>query len=245
MAAPSRPPAAEPAEDTRSKARKLCEWAERQGHAERLHGLAKRNHGCDPIDLTDAQADALYQVLVAATTKSPKPAQPAGAKNENGNPVKFGWPRSGSALYAWCKTMEEAFKASIVKEVDAAFCNAQMGYSRTWREWQPEQVETAAVHVARLVKGFDGYDGQFDDKVPDVQQLKDRVWEAAAKLLVNLGEQHPTSNAINQTIATHAAPLADKHGGEVLNNIEFCDNPALLTDVAKSIEADLIDARAF
>ena len=234
-----------------TKAQKLVAWAERQGHTQRLQALARANDGVDACEVSDERADALYAILKAATanTRDAVPAQSAPArgsapvpppgKTSNGNPIMFGWPRSGSALFAWCKNLEQSFRVNLVKEIDVQFCTAPLSYPRLWKEWTNDQVEQAALAVARKVAKLPGYDGQFDGKIPDLQGIKDRLWTATAALLSQLGEKDPTSENILASITSHSERFSDQFGGEVLNNLDLADNEPFLATVLKSVEADL------
>ncbi len=244
------PPSEEPIPDATpmlpsTKGQKLAAWAKRQGHEGRASALARANYKCRVEELADDQADALYKLIQQAKPVEPKEREPQGSKNENGNPVKFGWPKHGGALYAWAKTLEGAFNTSIISCIDDNFGpKSSHKFPRSYKEWDETQVELAAIFVARWVKTFPGYDGQFDAKIPDVAQLKLDLAEAARQICGHQGNREPSYAAINEVLRQHSSAL-DDHDGEVIDDIDQCDNEALIKATMASVMKDLREMSNF
>jgi hypothetical protein len=251
--------------DERSPAERLRDWAAKEGHLERVAAIALSVYNCRTLDLTKEQALAVHKLIVnsgaVANVPQPEPKVPPPAPepaarpapplhtpgvNANGNPVKFGWPHSGAALYAWCKALEASFKTSIVPQVEEAFCGTKLPADKRWdrsfRTWNADQVETAAKYVAGFISAFPGYSGEFDAKLPpSIQNLRDRLWEVAGKLTEAMVQQ-PTSANIEAEIQRTSQSLAAKFGGEVISNLDECDNREMLQAILDVMEQDLKDS---
>ncbi len=226
---------------TASKGQKLAAWADRQGHSARLFALAKSNYNCEVTHLNDDQADALYRLLKGAKLVEPKGRPAQGATNANGNPVSFGWPQDGKSLYAWAKNLQDHFKTAIIKSIDAAYGPGTVfDFPRSYKDWTPDQVEEAALYVAKMLRPFPGYDGQFDGRLPDLAALRLLVAEKVGALLEHQGHRDPSFDAINQVCSNHSATLTNC-GGETIEHLETCDNASLLRGVLKSVEMDLAE----
>jgi hypothetical protein len=243
-----------------TKAEKLSDWCVRNGHVARAVALATSNYGKDIlVDLSDAEAETIYKLLKgskalaevpAPEAKPPPPeatiaqAEPRGPVNENGTPIVFGWPTTGPALFAWCKRIEEAFGVSIVKAVDTEFVLGAGSFPRLWKEWDKAQVERAALFVARRVRELEGYDGQFDEKAPDLIELKGKLMAAGTKRLGQMGNPWPKKEMITAYLASLSVGLADAHGGRVIGNLYQCQDAELLGFLLEAIEADIEESEA-
>lgn len=228
-----------------SKAQLLMEWCERHGHLNRASALARSNYKSSVSALGDDQCDALYKILRDSKISEPKPREAQGSTNENGNPVKFNWPKHGSALYAWAKSLEGHFNTSIIRAIDDQFSGpkSSYGYPRSYKEWSEDQVEMAAIWVAKLVQKMDGYDGQFDSKIPDLAQLKLDIGEAARQLRVSQGMAEPSFGMLNETCRQYSADLQDQ-GGELIDDIEQCENERLIKATLALMNRDLDEIKA-
>ncbi len=225
-----------------TKGQLLAGWAARHNHTERVAAYAFSQYRRKVDQLTDDQAAAVYRFMVAAKPVDPStlPSRGPGAKNENGNPIRFGWPTTGSALFAWSKRLEEAFGVGFVKAIDSEFGADPHNFPRTYKDWTEAQVEQAAVSVARRVKDLPGYDGQFDHRIPDLKDLKARLLTACRALSAHNGQRDPSYAVVNGLCQRHAFNLpAAAAGGEILDDIDQCDNIRLVQAVLASIEKDL------
>lgn len=237
---------------------KFIAWCESNGHLQRAAALARSNYGKEALTLVSPeQAEAIYKLLAGtkalATVPPPRPrehgeAAPArvrGAVNENGSPVAFGWPRSGAALFAWCKNLEQAYQVVLVKAIDAEFCKPG-GWPSTYKEWNADQVETAALFAARIVAKQEGYDGQFDDRIPKTEDLKARIRDRAAALLKHHGSTDATDHQVNACIHSVAQDLAAGWpDGELLGDFDASDDLPRLKQVLDQIEKDLAESEEF
>ncbi len=242
---PDEPRSLLPPPEGQTKGQKLAGWCARHKHVERASALAWSNYKRRVEELADDQADAIYRILEAAKPVADfKPRESQGAANENGNPVNFGWPHHGSALYAWSKNLEQAFGVSVIKAIDAQFAaGREGGFPRTFKEWTPEQVQAAAVFAAKLVKVLPGYDGQFDRHVPDLAALKEELIGRVMVLSGHHGTKSPTFGQINQICQRHSAAL--DLGGQLLDDVEQCEDDSLLRAVLDSVNKDIADAEKF
>jgi hypothetical protein len=258
--------------DERTPTQRLIDWCNKEGHGQRAEALAARNWGTALDRLTDEQARTIYKLLkdsgAVASIPQPRAREPhhTGVQeaedptplhqpvhrppgtNGNGNPIRFGWPHSGAALYAWSKKLEAAFKTSIIPQIQEAFSGPQLKPEDRWvkdmRLWSPQQVEAAAVYVATFVKTFPGYSGEFDGKLPpSLIALMDKIWEAAGKLAEAFGAQ-PTTEVIEQEILRLSEAVAKDFGGEVVTDLQTVTNPAHLKALLEVILADLEASKA-
>jgi hypothetical protein len=237
--------------DARTKGEKLADWARKKGIYAKADALSRSNYGAAVEDLGDEAATKLYDLLRSVkplaevpppkAKEPPPPAQPRGAVNENGNRVDFGWPRTGAALYAWTRNLEDAFKVSLVRAVDAEFC-VPGGWGREWKSWTPEQAQQAAVSVARRVKALPGYDGQFDAHVPDSGTIKEHIVAAAVKLLRATGTPEPGKEDIDRCILAVATDLERGWDGETLGDFYACEDLPRLQQLQEQVEKDLADS---
>ena len=223
-----------------TKGEKLWAWCERHNRTRQAEALSRSNHGCTVKLLTDDQADALYKIL-SVMGKAPAERAPQGATNANGNAVKFGWPKAGGQLYAWSKKLEEAYHTEIVKSIDAAFgAGTNFDFPRSYKDWSPDQVESAALYVAKLVSKFPGYDGQFDEHIPDIADLKAKLAERVSVLAGHHGQKDPKYAVINRMCQEHSVAL-EFPGGEVIDDLDQCDNEALIRATLASVDRDIAD----
>lgn len=246
-AGPSYGAAAAPPPPRRDRAAGLIRWAEEHGHSRRLQELCKARFGCTPPELGDESAVELYRLLEAATKVTPRQTTaPATGTNENGAPATLGWPHSGAALWAWCKNIEQAFQTSIIRAVFKQFVDGH-GWPQSWKEWSPENVEEAAVHVAGLVAKLPGYAGQFDSHLPDLTRIKGDILARATELCKHLGKPSPTYADLVQCVTMRSAELAPQLGGECIaaGDWDGCEDVRLLVCVLRGLEADLKEAGSF
>jgi hypothetical protein len=173
-----------------------------------------------------------------------KPAPHSPGHNGNGNPKKFGWPTSGAAFFAWMKALGGSFKTDVVGSVKNGFSGQPKNFGGNFLTWTPAQVQEAAIYVASLVSQFPGYTGEFDAKLPKtLQDWREDVWQAASKLVEAMGNS-PTTEAIELHLQSVSQSLASQFEGEVLDDLEKCENVAMLTAILAAVQADLKDATA-
>ncbi len=246
--------------DERTRTQRLNDWAAKEGHLSRVVAIARSVYNKASNELSDEQALAIWKLIKDSGAvanvpqpepKSQPPEEPAAqqpGRNANGNPNTFGWPNSGAALFAWMKALQSSFKTSIVDSVKEGFCSDKLPPEQRWdsdfRHWQKEQIQTAAVYVARLISQFPGYSGEFDKHLPpSLQSLRDKLWEVAGSLAEAMGQQ-PTSEVIEMEIQRTSQGLAPQFGGEVIGDLEKCENGLMLNAVLEIMESDLKDAKA-
>ncbi len=236
-----------------SRVERLIGHCIQQGLMGQALAVAKGMFRVDVLNqLDDAQALEVWQVLKAAAVVPPSqiqaPARPAAPpppiRSENGAPVDFGWPTHAGALYAWAKNLEEAFRTALVRSLDD-FGRAKH-YPVKFAMWTKEQVEEGARHVARSVARLDGYDGQFDAHLPDVETIKGRILERTAALLRHLGNPEPSLGDIKNAIRAQSEGLSrDDAGGEVVADFDACTSVELLEAVLAAVERDVADSDQF
>ncbi len=229
---------------------RLLNWAKREGHLERAENIAQKQFGTSIEGLNDAQARVIYKILTemnaVANVIQPeaRPAPHSPGHNGNGNPKKFGWPTSGAAFFAWMKALGGSFKTDVVGSVKNGFVGQPKNFGDNFLTWTPAQVQEAAVYVASLVSQFPGYTGEFDAKLPKtLQDWREEIWQAASKLVEAMGNS-PTTEAIELHLQSVSQSLASQFGGEVLDDLEKCENVAMLTAILAAVQADLKDATA-
>ncbi len=244
------PARAEKPKDAPRPAIRLLNWAKKEGHLERAEVLAEGSYKSSIEGLSDEQAKAIYKILTSmgavANIPQPeaKPAPHSPGHNGNGNPKKFGWPTSGVAFFAWCKALGGSFKTDIVGSVKNGFAGQPKNFGGNFLTWTPAQVQEAAIYVASLVSQFPGYTGEFDAKLPKtLQDWREEIWQAASKLVEAMGNS-PTTEAIELHLQSVSQSLASQFGGEVLEDLEKCQNVAMLTAILEAIQGDLKDATA-
>lgn len=242
--------------DNTTKTQKLYAWVMAKGTGAHASQISQSLFGVGDIrTLNDEQAEKVKEVLLAAkpnpafptsqpaNPKTPPftPSRPPGPVNENGNPVKFGWPIHGGSLYAWAKKLEDHYKTSIIKSIDE--WAKPKGLPRSYKEWDKADVEAAAIYMAKWIRTFPGYDGQFDAKVPSAGVLRNKLIQATSMLLTKFGSV-PTDQDIALAIRVQSEQLPpEKGGGEVVDNLDACENAELLGALLAQVEADLADAK--
>jgi hypothetical protein len=234
--------------DDMGRVAKFIAWCESHGHLARAAALARSNYGKEALTLVGPeQAEAIYKLLSDThTLPTVPPPRARGPVNENGSPVTFGWPKSGAALFAWCKNLEQAYRVVLVKAIDAEFCKPG-GWPEVYREWNTQQVETAAIFAARIVKAKgEHYDGQFDGKIPDAADLKGSIRERARALLKHHGALDADAAQVEACIRSVAADLAaSSWGGEVLDDFDASDDTPKLKQVLDQLSKDLAESEEF
>ncbi len=259
--APERP---QRAKDERTPAERLFAWAMKEGHLERASAIASSVYNVPLKAVNKQQAVAIHSLIINSGALAevpqpePKQTQPAVATvataphqpgtNGNGNPIIFHWPHSGVGLFSWCKRLEQAFSTSIVPQVEEAFCGTHRKPDERWdknfRTWNPDQVEAGARYVAGFISKLPGYSGEFDAKLPiSLLELRAELWKATSELLEALGLQ-PTSAMIEMEIQRTSTVVAEKFNGEVIGNLEECENEAMIQAVLDVMESDLKDSKA-
>jgi hypothetical protein len=97
----------------------------------------------------------------------PRQSQPPRQQGQ-GTYDNFRVPRPGAAVYRWICFLEEHFGASVKKTANAIAKNA--GYPFKSTEWNEAQLEDVAWQLIDDIKGYPGYQGEFDhleDSRPD------------------------------------------------------------------------------
>ncbi len=251
-APPTRAVAALPAPDGLSRVQRFVAWCADNGHTQRATALAQSNFKCKLEQVTEANAEFIHNIIKVATRGNVSaaaappaetraavaPRPPQGAVNENGAPVKFGWPHTGASLFAWIKNLERAYQEDLVSRVNREF-DGKFPRSMT-REWNADQIEQGALFVARIIKALPGYDGQFDDKLPDLAEMKAALVDKAKAVLANGGSPDPTYAEIGAYLDVVAKDLA-AFGGELVGDLEACVNEGLLKAVLADVDKDLND----
>lgn len=104
-------------------------------------------------------------------TTPPAPSRsnyPAKASQGSFDPRKAGWPKSGSALFAWAKKVQEIYGYThVIDDVNNVFVKggSEYNFPNSWKEWDADMVECAAKFVAGECATLPTYDGQFDEKL--------------------------------------------------------------------------------
>ncbi len=250
-------------QDTRTKTERLIDWANKEGHYERVQALSQSLYCVDAQILSEGQATNVYKIIKdakpVANLPQPAPRAPeheanpaeqahAPGKNGNGNAKTFGWPTSGAALLAWMKNVGNSFKTDVKGSVQEAFCGQAVPQDKRWDtyflRWNPEQVQQAALYVAGLVRNFPGYTGEFDARLPrGLEQIRDDLWEVAGRLVEAVGEQ-PTTEMIEMEIQRTSQALAAQFSGEVVEDIQKCESEPMLTAILETMKTDLKDVAA-
>ncbi len=232
-----------------SRVERLIGHCIQQGLMGQALAVAKGMFRVDVLNqLDDAQALEVWQVLKAAAVVPPSqlqaPARAAPLRSENGAPVDFGWPTHAGALYAWAKNLEEAFRTALVRELDDL--GRAKHFPVKFAMWSQEQVEEGARHVARSVARLDGYDGQFDAHLPNVEALKGKLLDRTVLLLRHLGNVEPSLADLKNAIRARSEGLSrDDTGGEVVADFDACTSVELLEAVLAAVERDVADADQF
>jgi Rad52/22 family double-strand break repair protein len=251
-----------PARDASTFTERMVDWCREHGHSHRLSALAVASFQTEPANLTEEQARLIWKILKDAKPvanlqqppprKEPPAQMPAveqqqPGRNANGNPVTFGWPHSGAALFRWLKNIDESFKTEVLNLIKAEFCGSHLEAAKRWDtqivSWAPEQVNEAALYAAGIVSKLPGYSGEWDAKLPkSAIVLRDEIWLAAAKLGDQLNET-PTAEWIAKTVIRYADSLSAQFNGETISDFALCDNQALLAAILEMIQSDLIDSK--
>jgi hypothetical protein len=101
-------------------------------------------------------------------------------------------PTAGSSqIYYWVKDIGTYFGVDIVKQVQKIAVEA--GWAREWKTWPQSTCDNVVRRVARFAKKLPSYNGELDwvnttqqaapaASTGDVEDLRDRVWEAICVL---------------------------------------------------------------
>lgn len=145
-----------------------------------LFGIGEHLYGDDHPDLVTSRA--------AERPRHPEPVDPhPPSKDQVGNwfqknarfaneearkdysakPARGGWPKDGVSFYAWVmKIKDQYFWPSVLAELTENFIKSvDHGFPAKFKEWNPKQVEDAALWVANECAKTENYAGEFDEHI--------------------------------------------------------------------------------